>query len=226
MKWLGWLHRRCERERATDRATHREWVKLNKAQWGEKNARIAREANERISVAAAAAKMRIAEVEKNVERKVRQRTEHALRAEAIATGAARAQEREEAYARGVADGRAEALREGPPVAALEEVARLLTPTSRDERCAKVRLNDREHAEAMVVHVLETAGVRTEPYPCPMCPRQLFGRGKFWHVRTIDSTAEKVKRDQVKRGQSQGHPDRLALRLPPEKIQELRGRASG
>lgn len=110
--------------------------------------------------------------------------------------------------------------------ARDRLADMLTATPRTQACTKIRLNDREHSEAMVAHVLETAGVRTEPYPCPVCPRQLFDRGRFWHVRTIDDPAERAKRDAAKKGKAKRSPDRLALRLDPEQVRLMRERAKG
>jgi hypothetical protein len=116
----------------------------------------------------------------------------------------------------VSDARAE-------LAQRERLEALLTATPRGEECEKVRLNDRGHAEAMVAHVLETAGVRTEPYPCPVCPRQLFGRGKFWHVRTINDPEEKARRDAMRNGRARPSPSRLGARLDPEQVQAMRER---
>jgi hypothetical protein len=225
--WLSrWLHRRCVRELEELTAQHREWVRDNKAQWGAKNKAISEAANERIALAAAEARERVAAAHASVAEQVRQRTEHAVRTAAMRTAAEYRAEREAAYAQGVADGRAEALRDGPPVVATGELAALLTATPRDGTCTKIRLNDHAHAEAMVAHVLETSGVRTEPYTCPVCPRQLFDRGRFWHVRTIDDPAEQAKRDAMKNGKAKGRPDRLALRLPPEQIRLMNERARG
>jgi hypothetical protein len=225
--WLSrWLHRRCERERAADRAQHDAWARESRRQWGAKNKAISEAANERIALAAAEARQRIAAARSAIDAEVRQRTEHALRTAAMRAAAERRAEREAAFTEGVAVGRAEALRDGPPVVATGELARLLTATPRDEACTKIRLNDREHAEAMVAHVLETSGVRTEPYRCPVCPRQMFDRGLFWHVRTIDDPAERAKRDAMKNGKSKGRPDRLALRLDPEQIRLMNERARG
>jgi hypothetical protein len=181
-------------------------VVQNKEQWGAKNNAIAESANQRIAAAAAEARERIAAATR-------------VAAECRA-------EREAAFVAGVAQGRAEALRDGPPVEATGELARLLTATPRNGSCEKVRLNDREHAVLMAAHVLETAGVRTEPYACPVCPRQLFNRGRFWHVRTINDPAERAKRDAVKNGRAKRGPDRLARRLPPEQIRLLNERAHG
>lgn len=166
MRWLGWLHRRCERERAAEREQFRAWSRENKRYWGAKNKYLKEAADRRYSDALKAHKAELARV----------RAEFEVR---------------------------------------ERLAEKLTATPRGEECVKVRLNDREHAEAMVAHVLETSGVQTEPYPCPVCPRQLFDRGRYWHVRTVDDPAERAKRDAVKNGKAKGRPDRMALRLSPE-----------
>lgn len=224
MRWLGWLHRRCERERAADQAQFAEWTRQSKASWVAKNKEVSETANRRISEAAAKARAKVAEAHNTVAELVRQRTDHAMRTAAMRSTAERAREREDAYAQGFADGRAEVLQDGPPVP--ESLVRLLTAAPRNGSCDKVRLNDREHAELMVAHVLETTRVRTEPYQCPTCPRQLFGRGKWWHVRTVDNPTERAKRDRLRAGQGPRSPERLALRLPPEQIQLLNERARG
>lgn len=224
--WLTrWLHRRCEREREAQRAQHRQWVKDNRAQWGARNKAVAENADQRIAAAAAEARERIAAAHAEIETQVRQRAAHAAATAAMQAATAHRAEREAAYVQGLADGRAEALREEPLVVPTGELARLLAATPRGEECTKVRLNDREHAEAMVGHVLETAGVRTEPYACPVCPRQLFGRGRWWHVRTVNNPAERARRDRVKRGGARSS-DQLARRLAPEQIQLLKERARG
>lgn len=215
-RWLPrFVHRECDQQMKEVRRFH-----------AAKNKEVTEAANARISREAAEARERIAAARAEIEVQVRQRTEHAVRTAAIRTASERRTEREAAFVAGVEQGRAEALREGPPVMATDELARLLTPTPRGEECTKVRLNDREHAEAMVDHVLETAGVRTEPYACPVCPRQLFDRGKFWHVRTIRDPVEQAKRDAAKAHRAPKSPDRLALRLDPEQVRLMNARARG
>lgn len=221
--WPRWLHRRCERELEELRAQHGQWVKSNRLQWGAKNKAVSEAANQRVSAAAVEARKRIAAAQASIDAEVRRRVEHALHAATVRAAAARQVEHDAAFAAGLAMGRAEVVEAGPPVELSPELERLLTATPRGEECVKTRLNDREHAVAMVAHVLETSRVRTEPYQCPACPRQLFGRGRWWHVRTVNDPAERAKRDAMKNGTAKGSPDRMALRLSPEQRALLYGK---
>jgi hypothetical protein len=145
------------------------------------------------------------------------------RARVAATARAAEHERQRvaAYQAGLEQGRVQAE------TAAAFLTRELEDFARDTPCTKIRLNDRDHALAMVEHVLETAGVRTEPYACPVCPRQLFGRGRFWHVRTVADPAERARRDRLKRGAvGKEEADRqLRNRLDPDQVASLRARAT-
>jgi hypothetical protein len=174
-------------------------------------------ADARIAENAAQARQRIAKAQKAIAAEVQERTSHAIRVAALAAAAERRREREQAFEEGRRQGHTEGQRQARLL--LEEFEQASSATT----CAKIRLNDEAHAQDMVRHVMETAGVRTEPYPCPKCPRQMFGRGRFWHVRTIDNPGEKALRDQVRRGEMP-RKGRMALRLSPEQIQIMKQRA--
>jgi hypothetical protein len=176
----------------------------------------------RIAEYAAEARARIAEARAEAEEKARRTIEaavHQARVAAAAQAAERERQRLAAYQAGLEQGRKEAQ------TAAAFLTRELEQIRRDVPCTKIRLNDREHAEKMVEHVLETAGVRTEPYACPVCPRQLFGRGRFWHVRTIDDPAERRRKGRVMSGKvdRQVRERQLGRRLPPETVELLRAK---
>jgi hypothetical protein len=192
---------------------------------GEKQIASSQRKDARIAEYAADARARIAaaraEAAEQAHRTI-QAAAHQARVAQAAQAAARVRERDQAYARGFAEGQVAAQ------TAAAFLTRELEDFDRAVPCAKIRLNDREHAELMAEHVLETAGVRTEPYACPVCPRQLFGRGRFWHVRTIDDPAERARRDRLRNGMvGKREADRqLRNRLAPEQVELLRSRTQG
>lgn len=215
--WRAVLHRRCDRRLAQAREQHAAQIERMRKSFAEKQTATSQQADARIAKYAEQTRSRIAEARQAIDAEVQKRTSHAIRVAALAAATERRRERDEAFEAGREHGRREGHDEVADL--LQRLEAASTPTN----CTKIRLNDEEHAKAMVRDLLETTGVHTEPYPCGVCPRQLFGRGRFWHVRTINDPAQKLLRDQVRRGHGK-KGRRLALRLTPEEIQTMKDRA--
>lgn len=176
----------------------------------------------RIAEYAAEARTRIAQARADAQEMARRTIEvaaHQARVAAAAKAAEYERQRVAAYQAGLEQGRKQAE------IGAAFLARELERVNRAVPCIKVRLNDREHAAQMVAHVLETAGVQTEPYPCPVCPRQLFGRGRFWHVRTVADPQEQERKRKVMKGDvgREARERQLRSRLAPDQLELLRAK---
>jgi hypothetical protein len=86
-----------------------------------------------------------------------------------------------------------------------------------EGCVKVRLRDRDEAEAFAARVLNQTGEDCYAYRCPKCPRQPVSCEKFWHIATADPE---------RRGKPHRHQKRMLRHVPPETWDALRARVAG
>lgn len=86
-----------------------------------------------------------------------------------------------------------------------------------EGCTKVRLRDRDEAWEFARRVAEDTGQRFElfdVYPCDVCPRQPVGVGRFLHITSRESEAERSQARISNAGQRKRNGTALGDRIDP------------
>jgi hypothetical protein len=99
------------------------------------------------------------------------------------------------------------------------LTRLVEP-GRDPNCKKIRVYNKEQAQALADKIGAETGEAMEPYPCKWCSRHPITLERYWHIQNADPK-QRGSRPKRNRG-SRGRPTLLS-HLSPDIVRELRDR---